>query len=43
MDNRFFQHLAGSVSFMNFKGELPNRILDLGCGVSIFDVPVLRP
>jgi hypothetical protein len=34
LDNRLAQHLRGSVSFVNFKDGLPERTLDLGCGVS---------
>lgn len=36
LDNRLCQHLRGSASFVNFKGDPPERILDLGCGVGSF-------
>ncbi|KAG6901217.1 hypothetical protein C0995_015205 [Termitomyces sp. Mi166 len=33
LDNKLAQYLRGSVSFVNFNEGLPQRTLDLGCGV----------
>lgn len=33
LENKFIQHVKGSVSFINFKEHPPRRVLDLGCGV----------
>lgn len=38
LDRAVFQYLKGSVSFVDFKDGVPERSLDLGCGVCPYDI-----
>ncbi|KAF9469862.1 hypothetical protein BDZ94DRAFT_1151510 [Collybia nuda] len=42
LDNRLCQHLRGSASFVNFTDELPQRILDLGCGTGTWIIEAAK-
>ncbi|KAF9454137.1 hypothetical protein P691DRAFT_810855 [Macrolepiota fuliginosa MF-IS2] len=42
LENKFVQHLKGSISFVNFKQHPPQRVLDLGCGLGTWVIDAAK-